>query len=253
MAVADDFSLIQYRNNYLVFSQMINGVNQQPVDEAFPNEQINFDDYELQLQFSFLVPLATDIFGSSVSFYTAYTNRSFWQLFNYKESRPFRETNHEPELWFSYFYDLKWGDLNAPMIWLGVRHQSNGQYTSLSRGWNRVYIKAFFDYKHWSFSVIHWDRLEKLSAPEDVVFDYEKFIGNGELEFTYSFSRNDIGLKYAYSFSGSEYGSITLDFSYPISNTIALYVLYFNGYGESLIDLEYDAETISVGFKLDDW
>ncbi|MBE9560565.1 MAG: phospholipase A [Proteobacteria bacterium] len=252
IAEADQLSLIPYRENYLVYSYLINGVNQQPIDDAFPNEEHSFRDYELQFQLSFMVPLWTDILDAPVSLYGAYTNRSFWQFFDPEDSRPFRETNHEPELWVSWYYDFKWGDLNAPMIWFGFRHQSNGQYVSMSRGWNRWYVKAFADYQRLSFSLIHWDRLQG-GAPEDRQYDYEKFIGNGEIELDYAFNKSDLGLKYAYSLAGTEFGSVTAEFSHPISPTIAFYVRYFNGYGESLIDVEYKSETISMGIKLNEW
>ena len=160
VAEEDHLALVPYRENYLVVSYLANGVNQQPLDDAFPGEVHDFRDYELQFQLSFMVPLAVDIFDAPVSIYGAYTNRSFWQVFDMEDSKPFRETNHEPELWFSYYYDLKWGELNAPMIWFGFRHQSNGQYVSMSRGWNRLYIKAFADYQRWSSSVIYKMTLE---------------------------------------------------------------------------------------------
>jgi len=252
IAEADQLSLIPYRENYLVYSYLINGVNQQPIDDAFPDEEHHFRDHELQSQLRFIVPLGNDILDAPVSLYGAYTNRSFWQFFDPEDSRPFRETNHEPALWLSWYYDLKWGELNVPMIWFGFRHQSNGQYVNMSRGWNRWYVKAFSDYQRWSFSAIYWDRLQG-GAPEDRQYDYEKFIGNGELELDYAFDKSDLGLKYAYSFAGTEFGSITAEFSRPVTKTIAIYFRYFNGYGESLIDVEYKSETISMGIKLNEW
>ncbi len=248
----DHISLLQYRENYLVYSYFLNGVNQQPVDSAFPNEEHSFLDYEMQFQFSFMVPIALNIFDIPLSVYGAYTNRSFWQLFDKEDSRPFRETNHEPEIWLAWDYDLSWGDLKAPMIWFGFRHQSNGQYVNMSRGWNRIYTQAFFGYKHWSSSAIFWHRL-KGGSPEDKRFDYEKFIGSGELRLDYTFQKSELGMIYAYSFSGFDFGSVTLQYSHAMSNAVDFYVRYFDGYGESLIDIEYISQTISVGILLNEW
>ncbi len=206
----------------------------------------------MQFQFSFMVPVAVDIFNLPVSIYGAYTNRSFWQLFDEEDSRPFRETNHEPEIWLNWNYDLRAGDFRVPMIWFGFRHQSNGQFVSMSRGWNRLYVQTFFAYHNWSSSLIYWDRM-KGGAPEDKMFDYEKFIGNGEFRLDYTFQKSELGMIYAYSLAGTDYGSVTLQYSHAMGNAVDLYVRYFHGYGESLIDIEYLSETLSVGILLNEW
>ena len=251
-AIEQQYALLPYRENYVVASYMFNGVNQQPFEEAFPDEAFHYRDYELQFQLSFLVPLMVDILDSSVTLYGAYTNRSFWQILDTEDSRPFRETNHEPEIWLSYFYDLHWGGLKAPMIWFGYSHQSNGQYVSLSRGWNRLYVQAFFDYRRWSYSVKVWNKLPG-GSEEDNRFDYEKFIGQGELDINYAFTRNDMGLRYSFSADGLEYGSVTADFTVPFSPSLSFYMRYFYGYGESLIDVDYKSNTLSIGFKVNQW
>lgn len=252
MAEADNLSFLQYRKNYLVFSSLLNGVNQEPISSALPDTENFFSDYELQFQISFMVPMAVNMFDSSVSLYGAYTNRSFWQVFDDESSRPFRETNHEPELWVSWFYDLEAGDLNVPMIWFGFRHQSNGQFVSLTRGWNRLYVNAFADYHRWSFSAIYWERLRGGSA-EDRKYDYEKFIGNGELLVDYAFVESTVSLTYSYSFSGFDFGSVMLEYSHNMLNAFDFYVRYFNGYGESLIDVEYKSNTLSMGVMVNEW
>ena len=248
----DHLSLIQYRENYLVYSSLRHGVNQEPVDSAFPDETHSFRDYELQFQLSFMVPVWVNMFDQPLSLYGAYTNRSFWQFFDAEDSRPFRETNHEPELWLSWDYDLKAGDFRAPMIWLGFRHQSNGQYVSMSRGWNRMYVQTFFAWHNWSSSLSYWERIRE-GAPEDERFDYEKFIGNGEFRLDYTFEKSELGMIYSYSFAGFDYGSVTLQYSHAMAGALDLYVRYFYGYGESLIDIEYLSNTISVGVLLNEW
>jgi phospholipase A1 len=56
-------------------------------------------------------------------------------------SRPFRTTDHEPEVMYVYPTDaqLPWG-WRWRYSGLGVVHQSNGQSLPLSRSWNRVYL-----------------------------------------------------------------------------------------------------------------
>jgi phospholipase A1 len=97
-----------------------------------------------------------------------------------------------------------------------------------------------------------WHRL-KGGSPEDKKFDYEKFIGNGELLVVYSFENSAVNVTYSYSFSGFDYGSVLLEYSHKVTNTFGFYARYFNGYGESLIDVEYKSNTLSVGIMVNEW
>lgn len=71
------------------------------------------------------------------------TLKSFWQVYTGDASRPFRETNYRPELF--YFTPTSWQPLGGS-TWLGfgIEHESNGQRQELSRSWNRVYTNLTF-------------------------------------------------------------------------------------------------------------
>ncbi len=70
-----------------------------------------------------------------------YSQQSYWQLFTPQISRPFRFTDHEPEIMYVYPTTAQ-----LPFGWrwrysgVGLVHQSNGQSNPLSRSWNRVYL-----------------------------------------------------------------------------------------------------------------
>ena len=246
------FSLMPYKKNYFVYSQLFAGANTRPYDAAYPASPVYYEDYELQLQVSLMVPIWLDMFDLPLTTYVAYTNRSFWQFFDLDDSQAFRETNHEPEIWLAWFYDFYMGDLNAEMVWLGFEHQSNGQYIELSRGWNRVYLDFYFNYDAVSLSIRPWIAMGD-GAHEDEVYDYEKYLGSGEIHGVYTWKHFDLGATWDYSFSGLQYGSVMLDLDIPMSNYVSGYVRYFHGYGESLIDFDYRANTLSVGIVLDTW
>lgn len=241
-----------YKNNYIVYSQLFSGVNQSPYEAAFPTYPFHFEDYEMQLQVSLMVPIWLDMFGLPLTTYVAYTNRSFWQFFDIDDSQPFRETNHEPEVWLAWFYDQYWGDFNAEMLWLGWEHQSNGQFAVLSRGWNRAYLDFYFNYKSLSLSIRPWLVMGD-GAKEDEAYDYGKYIGNGEVHGIYTWRHINMGVTWSYSYSGLQYGSIKSDLEIPISQYVSGYVRYFYGYGESLIDYDYKSNTLSAGIVLDSW
>ena len=68
------------------------------------------------------------------SLWFGYTQQSTWQIFNGDLSRPFRTTDHEPEMMYVYPVDLKLpGGWRWRYAGVGVAHQSNGQALPLSR------------------------------------------------------------------------------------------------------------------------
>ncbi len=75
------------------------------------------------------------------SLWFGYSQQSNWQIFSGDLSRPFRSTDHEPEL--SYIYPT---DAELPFGWrlrysgISLVHQSNGQPLPLSRSWNRALL-----------------------------------------------------------------------------------------------------------------
>ena len=93
------FVLTPYRPNYILLAAYnAAGVNEQPFQEAFPDKKPDLNDTEVKFQISFKFPIVKNLFGDNGDLYAAYTNRSFWQVYN-TDSAPFRETNHEPEAW----------------------------------------------------------------------------------------------------------------------------------------------------------
>jgi phospholipase A1 len=93
---------------------------------------------EAKFQLSFKVKLWEDIVGKDVDLWFAYTQLSFWQLYNSTFSSPFRETNYEPEVLLNFRMNYDLLGLKGRVINLGINHQSNGRAKPLSRSWNRI-------------------------------------------------------------------------------------------------------------------
>ena len=89
--------------------------------------------------------MAKDVLFKNSRLFFAYTNLSFWQAYNSRFSSPFRETNHEPEMFL--LIPQKWSlfDWHNQLIAIGFNHQSNGQTGTLSRSWNRIYANFIFE------------------------------------------------------------------------------------------------------------
>ncbi|MDB9696340.1 phospholipase A, partial [Acinetobacter nosocomialis] len=85
---------------------------------------------ETKFQISLKTKAWENIFGNNGDLWVGYTQSSRWQTFNSKESRPFRETNYEPEasLMFRTNYELL--GLDARLLGVTLNHQSNGRSDS---------------------------------------------------------------------------------------------------------------------------
>src|SRR5690606_29922196 len=89
---------------------------------------------------SALLPFAPN---ASDSLWLGYTQQSYWQLFSPGLSRPFRSTDHEPEIIYVMpLQDAMPGQWRLRFAGLGLVHQSNGQSLPYSRSWNRAYLMA---------------------------------------------------------------------------------------------------------------
>jgi len=93
LARDNKFLLTTHKPNYILLIAHNKDTNDAPFEEQFPGEDVAGDNNEVKFQISAKYPLAFNLFGEN-TLYFAYTNRSFWQLYN-ENSAPFRETNHE--------------------------------------------------------------------------------------------------------------------------------------------------------------
>ena len=247
------FSLIPHKPNYIILSHNLASPNEQPFNAAFPNGDVHLQPWETKFQMSVKVPLVRDLFAANGDLYAAYTGRFFWQQFNKESSSPFRETNHEPELWFSFKNDSElWGFRNS-IIRTGIVHQSNGQAGSLSRSWNRIFTDFIVEKGNAYFSFKPWIRLSEDSDNDDNP-DIGEYLGNFELSGVYKKAKHSFSLMTRNNLDFSDnYGAFELGWTFPLSHNINGYVQWFNGYGESLIDYNSHSNSIGFGIKLSDW
>jgi phospholipase A1 len=250
------FSIMAYKPNYIL-PVTYNGLsrNSSVYQQQFNNQDISFDNVEAQFQISIKVPIMTNIFKSNISLLTGYTSRSFWQVYNKELSSPFRETNHEPELWIQKSSDIKLLGFTNISNKLGISHQSNGRGGALSRSWNRAYADFIFERKLLVISMKVWTRIKE-DAKDDDNPDITDYLGHGELRAVYAhknqtfsvMSRNNLE-------SGFDRGSVEISWSFPLGERKDLkgYMQIFSGYGESLIDYNNKVNTIGVGVSVSDW
>lgn len=246
------FVITPHRLNYALLGLYRPAINSAPF-ESEAGKSLHYKDVELQFQLSFKFPLVQNltILDETLDLYAAYTNRSFWQFFDEKDSIPFRETNHEPEVWAEIHTDLDLFNFNLHKLIIGLNHQSNGQSGSLSRGWNRLFLQGLMQHKNSYLSFKTWQRFEEADA-FDNSFDYQKYLGDFEIEAATKWDRHSFGLTVRNRYQWNQYGSYQLDYTYPLTKRLKGYIQWFNGYGDSLIDLDYHSQKFSIGIVLAD-
>ncbi|OHB25498.1 MAG: hypothetical protein A2X84_10045 [Desulfuromonadaceae bacterium GWC2_58_13] len=245
------YTLIPHRDNYLM-PLTYNGGQDQPAKGADYTIK-DVDDHEVKYQISLKTKLWQDVLGQRMDLWFAYTQQSYWQLYNIDESAPFRETNYEPELLLSFHPRLKLFGIDVRTLNLGFNHQSNGRPEPLSRSWNRLVANLGLEKGAFTVELKSWYRVPE-SRDEDDNRDIDDYLGPGEIQSYYRWHDHRFGLMLRNNFQrGDNRSTFQVDWSFPVMEKVGLYVQYFNGYGENLLDYNQHANRIGIGFILSDW
>lgn len=245
-----------------------NRVNKQPTSENPLNNPTTATDYrttEMRLSISLRTKLAQGIFsyrGAGMdSLWFAYSQQSYWQLFTPQLSRPFRSTDHEPELLYvAPVQSALPGAWRMRLAGLGLVHQSNGQSLPLSRSWNRVYVMGGFERDNLQVYARLWDRIHESRANDDNP-GITNYIGRGELVARWQANRENLFMftgRHALTSDG--HGSVRFewfrtlaDTGFGLPNGLRLHTQLFSGYGDTLLDYNFRRTVFSVGFSLVEW
>lgn len=241
------YTLTAHRPNYVLPYTYNAFPNNTPFEFLDSGEYVQEE--EAKFQISFKMPITHDLLIPDSTLFFAYTNQSWWQIYNTDFSSAFRESDHEPELFVRHYGGPRLGRASVASWDLGLVHQSNGRPTQLSRSWNRVFANVAIDAGDLALSVKAWYRLPE-SADEDDNPNLYRYRGYGEVRALYTPNRNTFGLMLR---PGTDKGGLELTWSYPLSNFLRVYAMYFNGYGESLLDYDHRVERIGIGFALNDY
>lgn len=207
--------------------------------------------------------LPVESVGGRDSLWFGYTQQSYWQIFTSSISRPFRNTDHEPE--FMYILPTP---ADLPAGWrlrytgLSLNHQSNGQTLPLSRSWNRAILMAGIE-KDERFTVTGrlWNRITDGDGIDDNP-DIENFVGRGEVTGSWQVNKdNTLMLTLRHSLNRDANGSYRLEWLQTLGSNdrdsrasgLRLHVQLFNGYGDSLVDYNRGRTVLSIGLSLVDW
>jgi len=197
------------------------------------------------------------------SLWFGYTQQSYWQLFNANISRPFRSTDHEPELTYIFPTDLPLeAGWRVRYAGLSLNHQSNGQGLPLSRSWNRIIVMAGMERDdRFALRARLWARVPEKSGQDDNP-DISDMVGRAELAATWNINNaQSLGLTLRHSLRSSARGSARLEWMQAIGPTrsngepsgLRWHAQLFSGYGDSLVDYNRRRTVLSLGLSLVDF
>ena len=262
------FTLRGYRPISLSVSAA-NGVNRLPTSDNPENNATLPREYqhgETRIQLSVRTKIAQGLLTQGEpmrkdSVWFGYTQQSYWQLFNGGISRPFRSTDHEPEVFYVYPTD-------APLPWggrwrysgVGLVHQSNGESNPLSRSWNRWYVMTGAEWRSgWQLHLKAWKRVAE-NAENDDNPGIQDFVGRGEARLLWNVNDQHILGLTVRGTPGRGRGSGRLEWLRTLgegwngcTSNLRLLVQLFSGYGDSLLDYNYKRTALSVGLSLLDF
>jgi phospholipase A1/A2 len=271
----ETFQLRGYRPVSLtvVGASSVNTLPSSPTNGS-PANAIAYTPTEMKINLSVRTKLASGLLHRdnqplSDSIWFGYSQQSYWQLFNGGISRPFRATDHEPELVYVFGHNRPLpGGFTYRMSGAGVVHQSNGQSLPLSRSWNRVYVMAAADKitahgNRFTLQAKGWQRLPESNAKDDNP-DISNYIGRAELAGSWSFDTgagaeqrtHTLGMTVRHSLRQEGRGSLRLEYLRSLGDAgsgLRFHTQLFSGYGDSLIDYNRRRTVLSVGLSLVDW
>lgn len=250
----DPYVITPHRPNYILPVYTTNQINTTPY-QSIEGYAENLEDIESKFQLSLKVPLLSDdLFIEGDALYFGFTLSALWQVYSDNISKPFRETNYQPEIF--YMAPLDWHPFGGNTgFLLGVEHQSNGRTQLLSRSWNRVYGGIMFEKNNYALALKPWVRLSEedktfpLDPDGDDNPDIDEFMGHHELLQIYKWQDYEFSLLTRYNFQ-THNGGAELSVTFPLWGKLQGYGTAFTGYGDSLIDYNHKQNRIGLGIAL---
>lgn len=239
------FVLTPHKPNYFLPVSYNPKPYNEPYQEALGDPNYELDEAEIKFQLSLKVPLAVGLFDDRANIFAAYTNTSWWQAYNSDVSAPFRETNHEPELFMTFNNDWKVLGLTNRLNGIGIVHQSNGRSEPLSRSWNRIYANFVFERGGLGLSLKPWYRIKE-DEDTDNNPDITDYLGYGEVKLAYKTGKQTLSAM-------ARKKAFELTWSRLTWGNIRLYAQYFHGYGQSMIEYDKSTDVLGIGFAFSDW
>lgn len=246
-----------YKPVYLMPGTWTDRVNRAPSSPApghSVSSPLDLRSAEAKYQISFKSKVWENVLGTPGTLWAAYTQSSRWQVYSSSASRPFRETNYEPEILFGWPLQAEWMGWRLRHGAVSLNHQSNGRTLPLSRSWNRIVGELRFERGDWTAELRPWWRIDE-DASDDDNADIEDYVGRAELLLTRQWGEHVVALQLRHSLRGGDRsrGSGQVEWAFPLDGALRGYLQWFSGYGESLIDYNLRQNKLGIGILIVGW
>ncbi|MEO7335002.1 MAG: phospholipase A [Caldimonas sp.] len=251
------FNFSAYRPNVFFPLHVSTHINRNPQSPSpgHSGQLPAYQSYEAKLQVSVRTKLAEGLLLPDADLWFGYTQQSLWQLYSGGISRPFRSTDHEPEL----FYIVP-TPLDLPLGWkmkmtgVGLAHQSNGQALPLSRSWNRLYVLGGIENGQFAITARLNKRIRESDGNDDNP-DLVDYRGRTEILGIWSPGAHTLSAQWRTNFNRR--GSLQIDWTAPVNpkhpQGLRWYVQGFSGYAETMIDYNFRQSSLGAGVTLFTW
>lgn len=252
------FILRTHQPNFFLPAHYTSSINRQPTSPSRGAGELqdNFGNTEIKLQISLRTKLMENVLLPNADIWAAYTQTSLWQAYNSKDSRPFRSTDHNPEIFYTVpvaeHWDILPGSARLRMLTAGFAHHSNGQSEPLSRSWDYTYLGATAEWNRFMLQS-RWKQRINETGDDDDNPDLVRYRGNVETTITWLPGRASASVALRTRDFSSQRGSVQVDLTYPLTNQadgLRAYLQVFSGYGETLLDYNHRQNRIGIGFLL---
>ena len=251
-----------YRQNYLMVRKSSNPNLQpgSPLIDHTVTVPYDYDATEIKFQLSVKADIGDqrniNFLGiKTFRMWGAYTQQSHWQMFNTRNSSPFRETVYEPEL----IATLGTGQTSGlKFLNLGYVHQSNGRPLPESRSWNRIYVLGGMEWNDMTSIMLRvWRRIPEDPLKDDNP-DIGDYMGQGDLAIRWEprDKSQAVAMLIRNNLSRTQNrGYVQIDWATParFGNSARMHIQITSGFGESLIDYNYRQNTFGLGFSFREW
>lgn len=252
------FVVRTYLPNFILPLHTTSSINRTPSSptRGVTTGRPDYKPLEAKMQVSLRAKVAEGLVLPDADLWFAFTQRSLWQVWNRRESSPFRSTDYQPEAIYVIPVPPRLGALPGGWQWrmaqLGIAHQSNGQGGSLSRSWNRVYASAAFDHGEFGLVLRGFRRIGEKTNDDNP--DMSRHIGNAEVMASWLPGLATASLTWRTHPRALDRGSLQFDWTYPVNTKqpagLRWYAQVFTGYGETLLDYNHRQTSLGLGLTL---
>lgn len=234
-----------YKDNYL-----ITGYPHKIIDSQDKKNQVK---YQVSVQYLLDLNIGSWLTSDFFNMYFIYTQKHFWNV--YDSSAPFKDINFSPAFMFNfntgreYFYKI---DI-IPLL-----HESNGEVEEKDRSWNRFYTSfGIVQRKYFAFDTAFWYIYPLNMAKNNN--DIHKYTGYGELTVSLSNNILDPTVKAEYTLRAwnerfTHIVNLKLSTARFISDTLynnsVIFVQFYHGFAEDLLDYNMQVTRIRAGIAL---